>query len=104
MQIAIILAEDPSAFELFYVLNYFLDFTNFIQFVIADLSQAFNKPFASLTMSKKFSLFHLLPNSARIQAAPIKLHTAVKEQIFYFSSVADILYPILLSTILTIFL
>ena len=46
------MADNPSAFGLFYTLKYFLDFTNFIRFDIANFSQAINKPFATLASSK----------------------------------------------------
>ena len=48
------MAEDPSAFEPFYSLKYFLDTTNFIQFVIANFWQAVNKPFATLLIAQLF--------------------------------------------------
>jgi hypothetical protein len=42
------LAEDSLDFVLLYTLRYFHDFTNFNRFVIANFSQAINKPFATL--------------------------------------------------------
>jgi hypothetical protein len=43
----LILAEDSWAFVLLHTLKYFHDFTDFNQFVIANFSQAINKPFAT---------------------------------------------------------